>query len=319
MSRPRIARPLALLLIPLLTLALAAGCGKVDKQKEYAALINNVPLTRAELAAEMKRVSERFYNAAPMAKDQESQLEKQILDIMIGGELLYQASEKEGIRVSDQEVKEEMAKSKQAFPDTKKFKNTFTDKDIKKKIAIDKFIAEKFAKPTVITDEQTKEYYNNNASEFTMPEQVLVSQILIKVGEDASKELKGKAEAKLKEIQAELAKGKDFAELAKKYSDDKASAVNGGIMGFLAKGQADKDIEEAVFGLKQDKTTLVKDKQGYHLLKSLDHKQKKVIPYEEVAEKIRALLKQQEVQKKIDAFIKDAKKQSKIEIMPPPK
>lgn len=295
-------------------LTLATGCTKkVDKEKEYAAIINDVPITRQELATELDRIKQRFYSASSMPDQQASQIEGEIMEIMIGGELLYQASKKENIQVTEKEIKEQMAKSKKDYPDTDKFKNTFTEDDIRKKIATEKFINKTFAETTTISDEQGRKYYETNLADFTKPEQVLVSNILLKVKDDASKEDKDKAMAKLKGIQKELENGGDFAALAKKYSED-ASGPSGGMMGFVLRGQTEKAFEEAAFGLDPDKTAIVATKAGLHLIKATDKKPTEVIPYEDVAEKLKNFLKQQAIQKKIDAFIKDERKKAKVEL-----
>lgn len=309
-----IPRLLTSLLIFAQVLVLVSGCAKkIDKEKEYAALINGQPITRKELAVELSRIKQRFYTSSPMNNQQTSQIENEILEIMIGGELLYQASQKENIKVSDEEVKTQLAKSKSDFPDTDKFKNTFTEQDIRKKIATEKFIAKKFADTTTITDEQSRKYYETNLTDFTRPEQVLVRQILLKVKENATKEAKNKALAKLKDIQKQLAKGADFAELAKKYSED-SSASTGGVMGFVLHGQTEKAFEDAAFSLTPDKTAIVETKDGYHLIKATDKKPTEIIPYGNVADKLKNFLKQQEIQKKIDAFIKEERKKAKVEI-----
>lgn len=314
MPKSRIIALLTSLLVFTQILVFSTGCTKkVDKEKEYAAVINETPITRIELATELDRIKQRFYNATPMPDQQAAQIEGEILEIMIGGELLYQASTKDNIQVSDQEIKEQMAKSKTDFPDTDKFKNTFTEKDIRKKIATEKFIAKTFADTTTITDEQGRKYYETNLADFTRPEQVLIHHILLKVKEDASKEEKNKAMAKLKEIQKELEKGGVFAELAKKYSED-TSGPSGGMMGFVLRGQTEKPFEEAAFSLDSDKTAIVQTKAGVHLIKVTDKKPTEVVPYEDVAEKLRNFLKQQEIQRKIDTFIKEERQKAKIEL-----
>ena len=295
-------------------LALSTGCEKkIDKEKEYAAVINDLPITRQELATELDRIKQRFYTAQSMPDQQASQIEGEIMEIMIGGELLYQASQKENTPVLDLEIKEQMAKSKKDFPDTDKFKNTFTEKDIRKKIATEKFINKKFAETTIISEEQGRKYYEANLADFTRPEQVLVSHILLKIKDGASTEDKKQVSAKIKDIQKELEKGADFAELAKKHSED-ASGPSGGMMGFVLRGQTEKPFEEAAFSLDPDKTTIVETKAGIHLLTATDKKPTEVIPYEDVAEKLKNFLKQQEIQKKIDTFIKDERKKAKIEL-----
>lgn len=101
-------------------------------------------------------------------------------------------------------------------------------------------------------------------------ETVNASHILFKV-EDPAKdaEVKAKAEAVLKRAQA----GEDFAELAKKYSQDEGSAAQGGNLGpFTRASGMVKPFEDAAFALKPGAISgLVRTDFGYHIIKVLSH------------------------------------------------
>ena len=98
-------------------------------------------------------------------------------------------------------------------------------------------------------------------------ETVEAAHILFKVP-DSSKdaEVKAKAEAVLKQLRA----GGDFAELAKRYSEDSGSAKEGGYLGAFSRGQMVKEFEDAAFALKPGETSdLVRTEYGYHIIKVL--------------------------------------------------
>jgi len=98
-------------------------------------------------------------------------------------------------------------------------------------------------------------------------ETVDASHILFKV-EDPAKdaEVRAKAEQVLKQVQA----GGDFAELAKKYSEDTGSAQQGGNLGPFTRGRMVKEFESAAFSLKPGEVSgLVRTQFGYHIIKVL--------------------------------------------------
>jgi peptidyl-prolyl cis-trans isomerase D len=98
-------------------------------------------------------------------------------------------------------------------------------------------------------------------------ETVDASHILFKV-EDPAKdaEVRTKAEQVLKQVQA----GGDFAELARKYSEDTGSAQQGGNLGPFTRGRMVREFENAAFSLKPGEVSgLVRTQFGYHIIKVL--------------------------------------------------
>jgi len=294
---------------------LLPGCGEKPKQdsKINVAYIDGSPISRKALDTEMKRLSQRFYINS-MSEKQRQQMKKEVLDILIGGKLLYKASKQKGITVTAQEIKEELAKTKKEYPDTKKFKNDFTEADIRQKLAVEKFISLEFADKTTITDKGSKKYYQDHLADFTRPPQVKVSHILIKVAEDAAKKEKNAALKKIKQIQEKLKNGADFSEMARKFSEDR-SKDNGGNLGYVIKGQMVKSFEDAAFGLKKGEISdIVTTKFGYHLIKVADKKPIMVVPYKDVEVKLKNYLKERAIQEKIAKFIKERRQKADIKI-----
>lgn len=100
--------------------------------------------------------------------------------------------------------------------------------------------------------------------------QVRARHILFKV-DDPSKEAEAKALAEV--CLAEARQGKDFAELAKKYSQDTGSAVNGGDLGFFRREQMVPEFSDAAYALEPGGISdLVKSSYGYHIIKTEEKK-----------------------------------------------
>jgi peptidyl-prolyl cis-trans isomerase C len=208
-----------------------------------------------------------------------------------------------------------MARVSALFPATETFKNTFTEEDIKRKIAIEKFIMQEFSDKTVISDEEGRRYYSNNLDDFTKPEQIMASHILVNVPVGMSPADKEAALAKITNLQQQLANGADFAELARENSED-STAANGGALGYFMRGQMVPAFEKAAFAAEKDEVSdIVETEFGYHLIKVLDRKPLVIIAYEDISEKLKVYLKQQQVQKKVDAFIKEQREKADIEII----
>lgn len=128
-----------------------------------------------------------------------------------------------------------------------------------------------------VSEKQINDYYKDY-----IYGDIEASQILITVDakDDASDEEKTKAENKALEtankIIKELDEGKDFAELAKKYSKDELTAKNGGSLGKVNTDDIADEALDALRKLENGKytTTPVKSSDGYHILfrTSMDEK-----------------------------------------------
>ena len=141
-----------------------------------------------------------------------------------------------------------------------------------------------------ITDKEIEGYYGYNPDIFTEPKQVKARHILFRVGKNAEeakeKEVRKKAEAVLKEAR----KGKDFAELAREYSEG-PSRSEGGDLGYFSAGQMEKPFEEMAFKLKKGEIgDLVRTRFGYHIIKAEDVKEKRTKLLEEVRKEIEETL-----------------------------
>jgi peptidyl-prolyl cis-trans isomerase C len=147
-------------------------------------------------------------------------------------------------------------------------------------------------------------YYEAHMSEF---ERVRARHILIRVQGSpvplkpgtrdlTDAEALAKAQALLLKIKA----GGDFATIAASESDDTASSMNGGDLGWFPKGQMVPTFEEAAFQLKPGQISgLVRSPFGYHIIKVEGHQWQ---GFDEVKGEIEAKMRPQETQKALDAL-----------------
>ncbi|MBE9559872.1 MAG: SurA N-terminal domain-containing protein [Proteobacteria bacterium] len=167
------------------------------------------------------------------------------------------------------------------------------------------------AKPTA---EQTKKYYDENLQRFMVPEKIIVdfveitsdalaenieideqqiekmyddyvasvagreerqaSHILIQTSDD-----KAAAQIKIESLKKELEQGADFAELAKKHSQDPGSAVKGGDLDWIALGEMVKPFEQTLFKMEKGSVSEVVETQfGFHIIKLVDVRSETIIP-----------------------------------------
>ena len=188
--------------------------------------------------------------------------------------------------------------------------DAFLKAQLTKDITIQNF-KNNFDKNTKITEEEMKKYYDEHKKTY-VDDEVRASHILIStvdpktkkpVSDDKKKEAKKKAEEVYKKVKA----GDDFAKLAKEYSDDKSSAVNGGDLGFFSKGQMVPEFEKAAFGMdKGEISDIVESQFGYHIIKVTDKKYKEYT-FDEVKNNIKQNLLYKKYTEKVNELVKKAK------------
>jgi peptidyl-prolyl cis-trans isomerase D len=141
--------------------------------------------------------------------------------------------------------------------------------------------------------------YNQNRDSFRTPERVRVRHILLKTTDkpaaDVAK-IKAQAEDLLKQIRG----GANFSELAKKFSEDTASANNakdpGELPDWITRGQTVPEFESVAFTQKVGQTSdLVKTQYGFHIIQVLERQDARLKPFDEAKADLAAQWKKQRV------------------------
>ena len=291
--------------------------------KNEVALVNGTPIPTAELDRAVALAVQRSQRTGqPLDASQLAKLKEDILNRLIGGELLYQASVKEGTTVNEKELNDKFDQWKKGFPSEDEFKKSLKQwnideatmkRDLKKAMTIEEFVKKKFADKTAVPESEVKAYYDSNPQYFQQPEQVRANHILIKVEPDAKEEDKAAALGKIKDVQKKLKEGAKFDALAKEYSEG-PSKDKGGDLGYFRRGQMVKPFEEKAFSLKPGEVSDVVETQfGYHLIEVVDVKPASVVPFSEVKERIQKFLQQQKTQAEMFKYIDELRKSAKVE------
>jgi peptidyl-prolyl cis-trans isomerase D len=141
-----------------------------------------------------------------------------------------------------------------------------------------------------VSPEEVQAYYEANKAAFLQEEQVKARHILIKVDQAAPQALVEKALKQIGSLRQEIAKGGDFAQLARNHSEDPGS-MNGGDLGWFSRGQMVEEFENAAFALEPGKVSEpVRTLFGFHLIKVEDRKKERTLSLEEASETIRMQL-----------------------------
>lgn len=150
-----------------------------------------------------------------------------------------------------------------------------------------------------VTPEEEQQYYKDNAARYGKPEERDASHILVTVAQDATPEQKAAAKARAEELAKQAKQNPDnFAELARKNSQDPGSSQNGGSLGYNPRGAMVKPFDDAVFAMKVGEVVgPVQTDFGYHVIKLNAVKPAQVLDFAQVKESIDADIRKQKAQK----------------------
>ncbi len=232
----------------------------------------------------------------------------ELVNSLIDDKLINQEARKADMKVTPDEIKTEMAKIKANFPSEVEFQVALTQAglnqaELEEKVG-SQLLLKKILTPKVqekVTDVQVKEYFEANRTKFDQPAQVRAAHILVKTEEEA------------KAILDELAKGGDFAAIAKAKSLDPGSKDNGGDLDFFTADRMVKPFSDAAFSMNVGQISgAVQSEFGYHIIKVTDKKAAVTPKFEDVQVKIKDDLTNQELQKLVPEWLKETKGKASI-------
>jgi len=248
--------------------------------------VNGNAITQNDVDTELMNATQGRFGQVPPAR--QAQLRQQVLQQLIGKELIYDDAKKTGILKSE-DYKEEYKK---------------LELRMKKELAI-RVWQKKQVDKIKISDKTLREYYEANKGEFEQKESVHARHILVNTLEEANAII-----SELKSLHGTELKAK-FEELAKSKSTG-PSGPKGGDLGYFSKGQMVPAFNDKVFSMKEGTVTLdpVKTQFGYHVIYLEDKKTASIRPFKEVKLFIEQRLKMEKfktfMKEKMDALQKKA-------------
>ncbi len=170
------------------------------------------------------------------------------------------------------------------------------------------FVPERYINEVTFDENELEKYHRRHLDQFEILEKIKASHILIKVDEGTDEAVREEKKAFAEKLLEEAKSGKDFAELARVNSDDAASAVKGGNLGYFTRGSMVKPFEQAAFNMKPgDISEVVETTFGYHIIKVEEYTEPGVRSLEESMDEVKTGLRQEKAkqlafEKAMDAY-----------------
>jgi len=312
--------------------------------EEIIARINNSIVTRADIRRAREALQQEVQQQQQQNPGQPvnvAEREKDVLRDLIDQQLLIQKGQDLGVNVDADMIKrlDELRKQMNAnsMEDLEKAATeqgvSFEDfkQNMKNSMITQQVIGKEVSSRIQITKQEIQAYYDSHKAEMDQPEQIRLSEILVAIEtpkapdakEGEKKDALGEpdpaavaaAEAKAKELQEEIKKGAFFEEVAKKSSNG-PTAAQGGELGLFKRGVLAKELEEKTFAMKPGEVSdPIRTKQGFVILKVLEHTPAGVPPLDEKMERqLQDVLFYQKMQPSLRQYLTKLREDAYIDI-----
>jgi peptidyl-prolyl cis-trans isomerase C len=250
-----------------------AGCGSGGK---VAAVVNGEVITVSDVAQRMAQMG-------PAARSVFGDDPQRILEQMILETLLLQEARRQGV---DRQV--EVIR---------------LIRDARRQILIGRLLEMvKEKNPPTVTEEEIRQYYNENPKRFVLPEEFRASHILVPDEKTAQEALK------------RLRAGEPFQEVARQLSVD-PTRTQGGDIGFFKAGDVIPEFEAACRALEPGKISdVVKTHLGYHVILLTERRAEGRKSLEEAKDEIRAILVRRKQEQQLEEMVKGLRDKAQVHV-----
>jgi peptidyl-prolyl cis-trans isomerase C len=285
-------------------------------------IVNDIPITEADVALEVKRIL--FQAKAmrqPIDESMMGSMRDKVIDSLINRELLYRQSKAKGITTDAEEIDTSIDEIKQRLEAGQSFESLLVEMGIAIETmrtqvgqanAIQKLLEVTVYPKAMVSEKESRIFFENNPQYFQKPEEVKASHILIQVTPDAGDEEKLAAREKIEDVQKKIEAGDDFANLARQYSEG-PSNVSGGDLGYFDRKKMVKRFSDAAFALKPGEVSdIVETRFGFHLIKVYDKKAKSAYVFEDIKDRLSKILQQQKIQDETVRYLEELRKTADV-------
>ena len=287
--------------------------------------VNDQIISRSDLERSQQQLEQEMQqNNVPPAEAAES--EKNLLRDMIDKQLMLSRAKELGLNADAEVVRRLDEIRKQYKLDTMEDLEkaarqqgiSFEDfkANIRDGILEQQVVRDEVGRRLQMTQGQEQAYYDAHKQDFTQPEQIRLSEILIPTAADANDAAVAEAQAKANDVAAQIKAGAKFDELAKKVSGG-PTAAQGGDLGQFKRGALAKVLEDQTFGLAAGQSTEpIRTRQGFVILKVTEHQAAGVQPLKDVEPQVQEAMYMEQLQPAMRTYLTKLREDAYIDIKP---
>jgi len=299
----KVAKTVIILVIAALMLSGCASNGGT-----VIATVNEEEITEEELNKRLEKLS--FIYQMDIDRDLYGE---EMLDQLIEEKLLLQKAEEKGVIVGEEEVEVQYSEFESmlvtSYSGEEELKNELDQRDLDLddfrnligKLAVISGLIDEVTKDITVSEQEIKDYYDENPEEFVAPESVEASHILVE------------ERALAEEILEKLDDSESFSDLAKEHSIDTQNKDDGGHLGYFTYGEMVPEFEQVAFDLEIDQISeVVATDFGYHIIKVTDRVPEKMLTFNEAEDFIRDRLLLSAQEDYFQNYVEEAKTEADI-------
>jgi peptidyl-prolyl cis-trans isomerase SurA len=302
-------------------LLLGSRLAHAEANNRIVAIVNDEIITFHELEK-----AKKGFKLPEMGKEGQEEFQKQLLFQLIDQKLIDRQIKRLGVKIIPEDIDKAVARIKedQGLKSSEDFSNAlirqglseseFRNK-VKEQILRFRLISQEIGSKIIIPENLVREYYEKNKSKFQITEGVQLALIMLPFSDKTPPEERIRLKKLIEEIHDRLIKGEDFAELARKFSQD-ASASQGGNLGVFVLEEIDPSLRNVITTLKPGEfSSALQSAEGWQIVKVIDFKGGKEFSYAEVKDRIQDQLFQEEVDKRFSQWLQKIKDRSYIQVL----
>lgn len=287
------------------------------------ARVNDEEITRSDLERGIRGVETELNQRMPA--DKRDGVVRGVLERLINYRLLLQEARARGIEVSPAEIDAQMTALARRFPSRDAMREALIVRgvtlemlreDARRDLRVAKLVADETGEELKVSQDDVRRFYDRNLDRFRQPEAARAAHIFVRLPKDADDKVTHAMRVRAESLMRLAKRGDDFGELARNYSEDRATGARGGDLGWFAKGTTPEPFDAVVFSLPAGEVGgLAQTDDGFHVVKVYERRPARVQPYEEVEPDLATfLLRQLQEQMTLD-LIQALRAKAKIDIL----
>lgn len=302
-----------------------------DKDPRIVVKVNGDPITMGEINTTANTLLHQkgLSPTTPEGQKELLSIRPNVFNTLLTTMLLKQGSQKLRIRVDEVVLQSQLGEIKKRYPSEKAFLEAIHNEglslddyqealrqEIKVRTFTERIMKGKVQEPT---EDEKRDYYENNLNKFKRPEMVRVSMLVIEYPKDPTEWEKSEAFSLINEIYFKIMRGEeDFGELAKQRSTG-PNASNGGDIGYKPRSVIDTYLANAPdYELKVGALTpVLETPSGYVLIYPTDIISEVDISFEQAAEEISRIIIDKRKAENLQRWLDEQMEKTDFEIVDP--